>query len=105
MRAQLVALAVILVLVGCDPYAGKARQPELVSRATERCSLMCVNWRTRAEMDAMYPGKSATTMPWKDTEGLQHGVIDAVEPTDFNDYDHLESLGHECWHGFGATHK
>jgi hypothetical protein len=31
-------------------------------------------------------------------------TIYVVEPRNFNDYLHLEILGHEFWHALGATH-
>jgi len=33
-----------------------------------------------------------------------YSAIVAVEPTSFNDYQHLMILGHEFWHALGAQH-
>lgn len=99
-----VVVGLTLALPSCDPMAGKARQPDLVHRATESRVVMHVTWHTRAELDALRPGKAGTTRR-ELIDGEWHAYIDAVEPTDFNDFDHTETLGHECWHGFGAKHK
>lgn len=102
---RLLLVVAICALPSCsDPTAGKARQPDLVSKATQSRVVMHVTWHTKAELDSLYPGLTGHTR-WETIDGERHAYIDAVEPEDFNDFDHLESLGHEAWHGFGATHK
>src|SRR5258706_15194413 len=94
-------------LVACDNLSGgKAIQPDLTARATRDPVLMIPNWQPDAAGVAVVcgPGVLACSHRYL-ADGQWTAVITAVEPRDFNDFNTIETLGHECWHGFGAKHK
>jgi predicted small secreted protein len=106
-RALCLALvAVCFLLVACANISGgKVIQPELVTRASREPVLAIPNWQPRDRIgDYCPPGKLACTQRYMTDNGWV-AFITAVEPNDFNDFNTTETLGHECWHGFGATHK
>lgn len=51
-----------------------------------------------------FPWQIACTRSYE-KDGVRYADVFAEEPKDFNDYNATETLGHECWHGFGARHK
>ncbi len=84
---------------------GKAIQPEQTARATRESVLMIPNWQPRDKIaDYCGPGHLGCTDRYMTDTGWV-ALVTAPEPSDFNDFNTTETLGHECYHGFGAKHK
>lgn len=103
----LALVAVCALFVACDNLSGgKAVQPELTARATRDPVLMIPNWQPRERIGEFCPaGQLGCSGERYLADGVWTVTITVVEPRDFNDFNATESLGHECWHGFGAKHK
>lgn len=107
LRRALLAVLVGLCVPSCDNVSGgKGVQPQLLTRASREAVLMIPNWQLDAAAVAAIcgPGLVACTRRLE-RNGMTVATITAVEPRDFNDFNALETLGHEAWHGFGATHQ
>ena len=86
----------------------KAEQPPLVNRATLDRVVLHVTWVT--SVDDLPKGANGAPLTGF-TRGPEligddyHAYITCVQPVDFNDFDRIESFGHECWHAMGARHE
>lgn len=102
----MIRLAILLFLAACDNISGgKAIQPDLTERATRDAVLMIPNWQPADRIqDYCGPNRLGCTQRYMTSTGWA-AIVTAVEPKDFNDFNRTETLGHECWHGFGANHK
>jgi hypothetical protein len=85
---------------------GKAIQPDLTARPNLDRVIVHVRWVSESEMPDIHPHMLGFTRgPQLMSDGEWHAWIDAVQPRDFNDFNRLETLGHEFFHALGATHK
>lgn len=97
---------VFLLLAGCDNLSGgKDIQPELTQRATREAVLVIPNWQTAEGVTHFCgPNRRGCARRYMTDTGWA-AIITAVEPKDFNDFNATETLGHECYHAFGAMHE
>lgn len=97
-------LLILLVLAACDNLSGgKSVQPDLTSKGLNHVPVVMTPHFGMVK-DHCLPSQIACTHTWE-KDGVRYADVFAEEPEDFNDYNRTETLGHECWHGFGARHK
>lgn len=89
-------------------WASKSEQPALLRQATLEHVVLHVTWvKSTDELPVGLNGNHVAGV----TRGPEvvgdelHAYISVIQPEDFNDYDRLETLGHECWHALGAMHQ
>lgn len=104
MRLALLLVLVLLMACGEQPAVRKAKQPDLLSRATRDRVVLHVYWGADGVRDNCASGQEACCRRRLIGEEW-HAYLYAVEPWDFNDIDRLATLGHETWHAVGAEHK
>lgn len=85
------------------PYADKPQQPPLINPATLDRVILHVTW-VKSLDELPYPNTTGHTHIEKIGDDW-HAYVMCMQPTDFNDLDRLETLGHECWHALGAMHE
>lgn len=88
-------------------WSTKAKQPTLINRATRDRVVLHITWATSSDDLPMGLNGSRLAGVTRGPELIGedwHAYVTCLQPDDFNDFDHLETLGHECWHALGAMH-
>lgn len=92
-------LLALLVLTSC------ASQPQIISKASDERVVMYPRWKaTQAEVEAVCGPRRLACARRERIGDEWYAYITALQPRDFDDTERLETLGHEAWHGFGASH-